>query len=284
MAALPDEWHAALQLSFLRQEPRKTVLAGRKHEGPLLVQKALYPEGPQVCHVTILHPPSGIAGGDTLSIGIHVGQDAHALLTTPGATRWYKANGRRSAQDVDICIEPGARLDWLPQENIFFEQANARTSTRLHLQTGASAIGWEITQLGSVQKPSHWDEGRILLNTQLSLDGRLLWMDAGELDAGSPLRHTANGLASYPVLATMWAFGTGLTAEQVDGLAQDLPWADTLRMGLTHMPQENGQGLCLVRALGVHAQDVKNKLIELWQRLRPLLLDIDGAPLRLWKT
>ena len=74
------------------------------------------------------------------------------------------------------------------------------------------------------------------------------------------------------------------STEQVDGLAQDLPWTDTLRMGLTHMPQENGQGLCLVRALGVHAQDVKTKLIELWQHLRPLLLDIDGAPLRLWKT
>jgi urease accessory protein len=284
MIVLPDEWHAKLQLAFLRQETKKTVLCDRRHEGPLLVQKALYPEGPEVCHVTILHPPSGIAGGDILSIDVRLNPGAHALLTTPGATRWYKANGRHSAQNVSIHLDMNARLDWLPQENIFFEQADARVSTQVHMQTGSSTIGWEITQLGSIRKPSHWDEGRVLLTTQLSLDQRPLWLDAGELDAHSALRRSHNGLAGFPVFATMWAFGAGLVAERLDDLAQGLPWTDTLRAGLTHMPQKNGQGLSLIRVLGSHVQDVKHLLIGLWMLLRPLLLDTEGAFPRLWKT
>lgn len=67
---LPEQWCASLRLGFEQKANGRTVLATREHKGPLLVQRALYPEGPDVCHVVILHPPSGIAGGDIL--GIHV--------------------------------------------------------------------------------------------------------------------------------------------------------------------------------------------------------------------
>lgn len=282
--AFLDQWHARLALTFARQEPDRTVLAQRKHEGPLLVQKALYPEGPGVCHVTILHPPSGIAGGDVLDIDVDVQGGAHAVVGTPGATRWYKANGRHAAQHVRIQMDAGARLDWLPQENIFFEQSQATASTQLHLQTGASAIGWEITQLGSIGKATHWDEGCVQLNTEFTLDGEPIWLDAGELRADSPLRHSGNGMSGFPVLATLWAFGPGLATEQIEGLAAQLPWTHELRAGLTHMPQHNGQGLSLVRILGIHAQDVKQQLIAIWMHLRPLVLNTPGAYLRLWNT
>ena len=279
-----DQWHAKLALTFARQGPDRTVLAQRRHEGPLLVQKTLYPEGPGICHATILHLPSGIAGGDILEIDIDVRDGAHAVVGTPGATRWYKANGRHAAQHVKLCLAAGACLDWLPQENILFEQSLASMSTRLHLQTGACAIGWEITQLGSIGKATHWDEGCAQLDTELTLDGEAIWLEAGELHANGPLRHSGNGLASFPVLATLWAFGPILGTEQVDDLAADLPWTQSMRAGLTHMPQANEQGLSLVRVLGLHVQDVKRLLIALWMRMRPLVLNTQGAYLRLWNT
>src|SRR5258708_5936558 len=55
-------WKAELRLAF-RCDDEKTVLAQRRSEGPLVVQKPLYPEGPEVCHAIIVHPPGGIAGG-----------------------------------------------------------------------------------------------------------------------------------------------------------------------------------------------------------------------------
>ncbi|MBP6020062.1 MAG: urease accessory protein UreD [Burkholderiaceae bacterium] len=284
MSASASEWHANLQLSFTRQDLDKTILSSRKHYGPLLVQKALYPEGPKVCHVTILHPPSGIAGGDILAIDVTLDQGAHALLTTPGASRWYKANGRRSAQTVVINMAEQSRLDWLPQENIFFEQTNAEVTTQLNLRTSACAIGWEITQLGSIMRPNHWDQGQVLLTTQLTLDGHPLWLDTGELCAQGQIRHSANGLDSFPVMATLWGFGPELSREQTDAIAQTLPWDDNCRAGITQMPQDNGQGLCLIRVLGQHVEDVKRLLVPLWMQLRPLLLQTQGAHLRSWKT
>ncbi|TAL87544.1 MAG: urease accessory protein [Candidimonas sp.] len=284
MVAHLDEWHAKLSLSFAKQATGKTALVERKHEGPLLVQKALYPEGPKVCHIAILHPPSGIAGGDVLTIDIHASTGAHALLTTPGATRWYKANGRHASQTIHIALDADARLDWLPQENIVFEQAQATLSTHLHLQTGSRAIGWEITQMGSIAVAPHWAKGAFWLNTHMTLDEHPIWLEAGEIQADSLLRGADNGLAGLPVMATLWAFGPRLGAEPIEKLAQGLPWSDALRAGISCLPQENEQDLYLLRVLGQHTAEVKALLIEIWMVLRPLVLGLRGEYLRLWST
>ena len=94
-------WHAELHLGFARDGER-TALVENRHLGPLRVQKALYPEGRPVCQAILLHPPSGIAGGDHLKICATVGADAHAQLTTPGAGKWYRTSGAEASQDIEL--------------------------------------------------------------------------------------------------------------------------------------------------------------------------------------
>lgn len=279
-----NEWQAHLALSFASQGRHKTILADRWHEGPLLVQKALYPEGPGICHVAILHPPSGIAGGDILTIDIHVEEHAHAVLATPGATRWYKANGRHASQTTTIQLAAKACLDWLPQESIYFEDTEARNEIRIQLQSGARTLGWEMTQLGSIDNDRHWNNGRITLDTQLYLDGKLIWVDAGELSAHDHLRTAANGLHGFSAMGTLWGFGPAPNQETVEQWADTLPWTDSLRAGITCLRQEQDQALILVRAVGTHMEDVRTLLATQWMAWRPLLMNTPGIPLRLWRT
>jgi urease accessory protein len=64
---LVASWKAQLSLRFAFRDGR-TLLAGKHSQGPLVVQKPLYPDGPALCHAIVVHPPGGIAGGDDLSV------------------------------------------------------------------------------------------------------------------------------------------------------------------------------------------------------------------------
>ena len=66
------------------------------------MQKPLYPEGKAVCQTILLHPPSGIAGGDQLHIPARVGPQAHAQITTPGAGKWYRSGGADASQNLSL--------------------------------------------------------------------------------------------------------------------------------------------------------------------------------------
>ena len=105
-AAKPAHWLASLTLDFAAKDGR-SYLAKRQHNGPLVIQKTLYPEGDAVCHGIIIHPPGGVAGGDELILNVNLKADASALLTTPGAGKWYKANGHVSRQNVRLDVGAG---------------------------------------------------------------------------------------------------------------------------------------------------------------------------------
>ena len=86
---------AELTLRYEKRDGR-SVITQRRHYGPLLVQKPFYPEGDVVCHSIIVHPPGGIVAGDRLAIHVTLESGAHALITTPGATKWYRSEDRKS--------------------------------------------------------------------------------------------------------------------------------------------------------------------------------------------
>ena len=142
LPATDASWHAELHLGFARTGER-TVLRENRHRGPLRVQKALYPEGDAVCQAIVLHPPSGIAGGDQLAIAAEVGAGAHAQLTTPGAGKWYRSGGVEASQCIELTVGEGATLEWLPQETIVFDGAQARMET--HVSLAADVRAWKRT-------------------------------------------------------------------------------------------------------------------------------------------
>ena len=150
-------WKAALDVGY-RYESQRTV-ARHSHLGPLRILQSLYPEGGAICHNVLVHPPGGLVGGDTLGIGVDVGSGAHALITTPGATRFYRSLGEPAVQDIRIRLESGARLEWLPLEAICHPGCIAQNRLSLMLAPGAEMMGWDITALGLPASGQAFDSG-----------------------------------------------------------------------------------------------------------------------------
>jgi urease accessory protein len=275
-----DEWRAELALRFARREGR-TVLVERRHKGPLTVQKALYPEGPEVCHAVIIHPPGGIAGGDNLTIRIELEPDSRAVITTPAATKWYKAAGRLSRQEITIRLREGSTLDWLPQENLFFNAACAQSIFRLEIDPGASAIGWDMVLLGRQASGEQWDTGSLRFSTEMRKpDGTPLWIEQTLLAGANPLLKSPQGLSGFKALGTLWAIGRGCRPGLATELNSQLPFEPALRAGATFL----SNGPLLLRCLAMEVEPLRELLIDSWMRLRPMILGLASHRLRLWAT
>lgn len=249
MEALETGWRARLALEFALQG-NKTVLARRGADGPLVVQKPLYPDGPQRCHAIVVHPPGGIAGGDELQLLVKT--DGDALLTTPGAAKWYRSAGSWAKQTLQFDIE--GTLEWLPRETILFDGALAQLETIIQLGPQASYRGWEIICLG------RFNRGRVKMNTRIMRGERMLFVEKGEIEGGGRLMRSPAGLGGRSVFGTLIA--TSSEKISMAGLA------------ITRLP-----GLLIARYLGDSSEEALRAFTRLWKLLRPSAVEP-----RIWST
>ncbi|MDP9526651.1 urease accessory protein UreD [Pseudomonas protegens] len=272
-ALFTPSWHAELELAYARfGASTRPVL--RRHLGPLRVQKHLYAEGPEVCQHIIVHPPGGIAGGDRLAISARVESGAWAQLTSPGAAKWYRANGP-AGQTLDLQVAPGATLEWLPQETIVFSAAQAELTTRIELQGDARLFYWDIVALGRPASGERFEHGHFQAHLDISRDGRPLWHERQRISGGDGLLDSPIGLDGQPVFATLLV--TGDLDSQLLERCRSL--AHPVRGDLSQLP-----GLLVARCLASEALLARAWLIDLWRLLRPALLGREAVPPRIWNT
>jgi urease accessory protein len=271
---------ARLKLGFTLDED-VTRLTERVHFGPLRVQKPLYPEDKKICHAVIVHPPGGILGGDILRSEVCVSEGAKALISTPGAAKWYKANGKISQQILRLNVHAGASLEWLPQETIFIDCADVRLKQEIVLANDAALIFCDIFCFGRTASNEQFTVGKVKQASTIQRDGKLIWFEQGQLSGDSSAMASQVGLAGASVTANLLAVGGAISQQHIHALreAAAAQLSAGEQFGATLV-----KGVAVVRYLGNSSEQARRMMLLAWQVLRPVVIGRDAIPLRVWNT
>lgn len=265
-------------------DPDKTLLDSQ-HLGPLRIQKALYPEGNHPCHAVIIHPPGGIAAGDHLTVEIHTQANAQALITTPGATKWYGSSesNHYGAQDQsryaeqNITLDVGGTLEWLPQETIVFNRAQARSVIDITISDEARMIGWETLIFGRKASGESFCDGGFEQSIRCRSNDSLIWQERTKLKGSDPLFHSPIGLRGYHSFSTCWAIQPRQSPWREESISELREHCSSIAW------TQLSPRLVIGRALG-DPLALRAALHNAWHVLRPLVAQRPAVSPRLWAT
>ncbi|PCI41843.1 MAG: urease accessory protein [Moraxellaceae bacterium] len=280
-------WLAKLELRF-EKRPRGTRLTRNRHVGPLYVQKPFYPEGDELAHVYLLHPPGGLVSGDDLRIQIDAQENTAALMTTPGAARIYRARDDQPLQRQTVKLKVGANasLEWFPLETIVYNKAHVELDTEVHLSDDSKFMGWEINCFGLPAGNAPFNAGSFQQRYQIFRRGRPLFVDRFSISNRNRER-ILSGLAGMQGHAVNGFFLAGpcnmdteavcLTLEKLRQIADEMQLSDSVAI------TKNSEFI-IGRYLGGSAEQARKIFTEWWKVLRPITLRRQACPPRIWAT
>lgn len=274
-------WHAKLALDYQASQGKSTLQF--LHDGPLRVLKSLYPEGPAICHNVLVHPPGGLVGGDVLDISVRVGEGAHALVTTPGATRFYKSNGQRALQRTRLQLDSGARLEWLPLEAIAYNACDAANHVEFTLAEDAQLLTWDITALGLPNAGQPFEQGALVQH--IEWPGRFL--EHGVIAAqDSLLLDGALGLAGRRCMGNLiLASGTPLARSQREALQESThALLQSAPEGVIAGVTAPNEHMLVLRGLAPVVEPMMQLWKQVWAHWRSELWGLKGDAPRIWST
>ena len=274
-------WRADLKLDYTLESQRTVVRY--LHQGPLRILQSLYPEGDQICHNVLVHPPGGLVGGDTLDIQVTVAEGAHGLVSTPGATRFYKSGGHPALQQVVAHLAVNAKLEWLPLEAIAYNDCEATNRAIFNLAPSAELITWDVTALGLPSSDMAFTQGHF--QQHIEIPG--VWLERGNI-RGEDTRwlNSPLGLAGGKCLASLvFASGSAIDSDrttQALEAAREVIESHPLRLqaGITCAHPQ----VIVLRVMSPLVEPTMDLLKKVWAVWRHTLWDLPSTPPRIWSV
>lgn len=261
-------------MKFQKRES-KTILGDTKRRGPLVVQRPFYPEGGG-CHVYLIHPPGGVVAGDVLQISADLDPNTDVLITTPGATKFYRSAGAIAVQRQIFNVSDDACLEWLPQGSIYFPGAEVKSTTEVYLSPSSRLAIWDIQCFGRPTVGEKFNSGLVDSSLSIFRGETPIFIDRVRVHEQNRLRSSL--LNSNPVVATFIMIGAierdvevarGLIAKCVERIEASATLIDDA---------------LVIRYLGDSTNIAQDIFSDIWSALRPYIMKKSEMRPRIWDT
>ena len=143
----------------------------------------------------IVNTGGGIVGGDRLSIELSLAPQADVTITSVAAEKIYRSAGPDAELALDMRLQAGAALDWLPQETILFSGSRLRRRFEADLAADARLLVAETMVFGRLASAETSIEGWFRDSWRIRREGSLVFAEETRLEGkiGAALDRAAVG-------------------------------------------------------------------------------------------
>ena len=244
----------------------KTIIREQYSRVPLLAQRAMYLEEtlPDMAYVYIVSPSGGILQGDRYLIEITLGNNTFAHVTTQGATRIYKMEKNYASQIVNLKVEEGSFLEYIPDQIIPFRNSRFYQEVNLNVHDNATMIYSEVIVPGRVASGEEFEYDICYIKTVgRNHLGRPRFIDTVKLEPKNENLRAEGISGNFTVVGTIYV----VTKES---WVKDLQYEISERIkgfevkgkvsgGTSILPARQG---IIIRILGNSAEDVKKIIFD----------------------
>jgi len=193
-APLPNETFAANravgQIALAVDAAQRVSRRQRVHEVGSLRVRFPNADRPDTLEAVIVNTAGGMTGGDRFGIDVGVGAGAGLTVTTAAAEKIYRSLGPETEIAVRLDVARDARLAWLPQETILFDQVRLRRSIDVTLAPGAQLLLAEAIVFGRAAMGEAVQSGKLTDRWRVKVGDALIFAETVRLD-GAIAQHLA---------------------------------------------------------------------------------------------
>ena len=263
------------------QERGKTVVKEQYSKVPLFTQRALYLEEslPSMAYIYIMSPSGGILQGDRYRMDIVLKNKACAHITTQGATRVYRMERNYATQIVNVVVDEGCYLEFVPDQIIPFRDSRFYQTVNLKVHDNGTMIYSEMIVPGRVASGESFQYDicymKALAKNQKDM---LRFIDIAILEPKKRNLNAVGILGTSDVVGSTYILTKAdYVKELKDEINSGLQKFAHFSGGASIMPYNSG---VIVRMLGNVASDLRNAIYEIIKITRRKILNASFSGMR----
>jgi urease accessory protein len=272
-----------LQLSLEKDKfNNKTSIKNQFYKTPLCIKRALYLEEtcPEMAYIYIISPSGGILQGDRYRIDISLENSAISHITTQSASRIYKMNKNFGTQIINLNVNKGCYLEFIPDQLIPFKDSRYYQVSNIKVHESATCIYSEILTPGRVASNESFEYDICYMKVR-ALDhlNKLRLIDIAKLEPKKENIKSFGIMDNYDIFGNVYIL---LPKDKLKNIKDEINILlnenlNNIMGGCTTLPDDSG---LLVRLLGTFVYDIRNMIYLILKIIRKKVLNISFTGIR----
>ena len=255
-----------------------TVMTHNRSTLPLQASKPMELDGGGALCVMLLNPTGGLLGGDRLTTNVDLAKGAHAVLTTPSATKVYRTNSGPASHRTTVHLAEDAVLEYVPDHLIPHPGSSLDQSLSVNMGPGSRAIIIDGFSAGRVARKERWLFKELTTELMVSSSGQPICRDRIRIQPESWTPSGLGGMEGASYAATMFLYAdNGLDWHRTANTFTSWLLEDRNSVGAASALANGG---CLLRYYTHSAHCLNQVTRTLWAMARRTLLGQPPLDLR----